>query len=414
MTARGLRRGLQLTGSTQRCVLAMGLWLVLVGLDLSRHGTLPVPARAAWPLAAGGAVASPAATAQGSSAQVSGKWVLQAKGHLPMPANTPSAHASNLLAMPEGHRCALMAFWFAGTRESAPDVQIAQSCFERATQQWLPAVFVVNRHVFGEQLGYGLRRLGNPVAWRDPQGRIHLFVVATGWGGWAAGRILHVRQNGDGKEANGVVRGLAFGRPKVLPLSWFWNISFLVRGSPLPLVDGGMMLPVYFELGIKHPLALRFDADGDFKGMTVISRQLHTLQPNLLPLTETGWLALMRDNRIDGNIAVAQTGDAGQTWQDLPPSHLINPDTSIAALAVAPTRYLLAHNSSPRSRQVLDLSESANATDWLRVQTLAQGGAGAEFSYPSMALADGSVWVTFTEGRTRIAWQRFAFEPQPN
>lgn len=418
MTARGLRRGLRLTSRTQRWLLPMCIWLVLVGLELSRHGPLPGPARAALPLAAGGFVASQLVTAQGASQQGSGKWVLHAKGHLPMPANTPSAHASNLLAMPLGHPCALMAFWFAGTRESAPDVQIAQSCFERTTQQWLPARVVVNRAVFGEQLGFGLRRLGNPVAWRDPHGRVHLFVVATGWGGWAAGRILHVREHGDGKEANalvsGSVNGLEFGRPKVLPLSWFWNISFLVRGSPLPLLDGGMVLPAYFELGIKRPLALRFDANGDFKGMTVISRQRHTLQPNLLPLTDTRWLALMRDNRIDGHIAMAQTSDGGQTWQDLPASHLINPDTSIAALAIAPNRYLLAHNSSPRSRQVLDLSESANATDWLRVQTLAQGGAGAEFSYPSMALADGSVWVTFTEGRTRIAWQRFAFEPQPN
>ena len=403
MTARGLR----LMGRMPRWWLAAGVWLVLVALDISRHGPAPEPARAAWPLASG-PVSNPMVSAPGSG-RLPGRWVLKARGHLPMPANTPSAHASNLLAMPEGHRCALMAFWFAGTRESAPDVQIAQSCFERATQQWLPARIVVNRQVVGDQLGFGLRRLGNPVAWGDPQGRIHLFVVATGWGGWAAGRILHLRQSDD-DEAN----GLGFGAPKILPLSWFWNISFLVRGSPLPLADGGMMLPVYFEIGIKYPVALRFDARGDFKGMVVISRQPHSLQPSLLALTETRWLALMRDNRIDGNIAMAQTGNAGQTWQDLPPSHLINPDASIAVLAVAPNHYLLAHNSSVRSRQVLDLSESSNGLDWVRVQTLAQGAAGAEFSYPSMALADGSAWVTYTEGRTRIAWQRFALEPQPD
>ena len=403
-------RRLQLTGRTQRWVLAIGAWLMLVGLDFSRHGPMPELARAAWPQTDGRTVGSPVASGQSANARVPGKWVLKANGHLPMPASTPSAHASNLLAMPEGHRCALMAFWFAGTRESAPDVQIAQSCFERATQQWLAARFVVNREVVGEQLGFGLRRLGNPVAWLDPQGRIHLFVVATGWGGWAAGRILHLRQSDDRNEAN----RLAFGAPKILPLSWLWNISFLVRGSPMTLADGGMMLPVYFEIGIKYPVALRFDARGDFKGMGVISRQSHSLQPNLLALTETRWLALMRDNRIDGKIAMAQTGNAGQTWQDLPQSHLINPDTSIAALAFAPNHYLLAHNSSARSRQVLDLSESGNAVDWVRVQTLARGDAGAEFSYPSLALADGSVWVAYTEERTRIAWQRFALEPQPN
>ena len=42
-----------------------------------------------------------------------------------MPANTPAAHASTLLALPASHPSALLAFWFAGTRESAADVQIA-------------------------------------------------------------------------------------------------------------------------------------------------------------------------------------------------------------------------------------------------------------------------------------------------
>ena len=400
------QRGLGPAAGVHRALLAMAAWLLLTALELGRHGAAPEPARAAMALANG----HPAASAQGANPQVADTWVLKAQGHLPMPTNTPSAHASNLLAMPAGHRCALMAFWFAGERESAPDVQIAQSCFERATQQWQPARVVVNRDVFADKLGFGLRRLGNPVAWRDPQGRIHLFVVATGWGGWAAGRILHTRQTEVGDNAGELV----FGAPKILSLSWLWNISFLVRGSPLPLVDGGMMLPVYFELGIKYPMALRFDANGDFTGMTVISRQLNSLQPTLLALTHTRWLALMRDNQIDGYIAMAQTMDAGRTWQDLAPSPLINPDASIAALAIAPNHYLLAHNSSVRSRQVLDLSESGNAVDWARVQTLAQGGSGAEFSYPSMAWSDGSVWVAFTEGRTRIAWQRFELVRQPN
>ena len=304
-----------------------------------------------------------------------------------------------------------MAFWFAGQRESAPDVQIAQSCFERATQEWLPARYVVNRFELGLQLGHGLRRLGNPVSWLDGQGKIQLFVVATGWGGWAAGRILQVRQGDDGSDPTAPV----FASPRVLPLSWLWNISYLVRGAPMPLADGGMVLPVYFELGIKYPVALRFDAQGNFKGTTRISHRTYTLQPNLLALGEAHWLALMRDNRIDGHVAIAQTTNAGQDWQDVPQTRLINPDTSVAALALAPDRFLLAHNSSPRSRQVLDLSESRNGVDWTLALNLARGdrnGAiAAEFSYPSMIYADGSVWVAYTENRTRIAWARYNFEP---
>ena len=370
--------------------------LVLTWVDIGLRAAPPALAQAVWLQPA-----PPAAP----------RLMLASRGHLPMPANTPSAHAASLLAMPPNHRCALMAFWFAGQRESAPDVQIAQSCFERATQEWLPARYVVNRFELGLQLGHGLRRLGNPVSWLDGQGKIQLFVVATGWGGWAAGRILQVRQGDDGSDPTAPV----FASPRVLPLSWLWNISYLVRGAPMPLADGGMVLPVYFELGIKYPVALRFDAQGNFKGMTRISHRTYTLQPNLLALGEAHWLALMRDNRIDGHVAIAQTTNAGQDWQDVPQTRLINPDTSVAALALAPDRFLLAHNSSPRSRQVLDLSESRNGVDWTLALNLARGdrnGAiAAEFSYPSMIYADGSVWVAYTENRTRIAWARYNFEP---
>jgi predicted neuraminidase len=187
--------------------------------------------------------------------------VRQAGGAIPMPANTPAAHASSLLALPPTHAAALMAFWFAGARESAPDVQIAASQFDRASGRWTPARFVLNRQDLGDGLGFAVRRLGNPVAWLDPQGRIHLFVVATGLGGWAAARIVHLRQRGGSDLAQ-----LSFAPVQVLPLGWLWNTSFLVRNAPLPLADGGMVLPVHFELGIKYPLALRFDAAGRYLG----------------------------------------------------------------------------------------------------------------------------------------------------
>ncbi|MEO7108067.1 MAG: exo-alpha-sialidase, partial [Rhodoferax sp.] len=125
------------------------------------------------------------------------------KGAIPMPAGMAAAHASTLLPMPASSTAAMTVFWFSGDRESAPNVQIAASQYIRATQQWTPARFVVNRFVAGAQLGYGLRRLGNPVAWMDGSGRINLFVVATGWGGWAASRVLHLRQSsvGNGLDA---------------------------------------------------------------------------------------------------------------------------------------------------------------------------------------------------------------------
>jgi predicted neuraminidase len=340
-------------------------------------------------------------------AAVDGPLVPIGHGHIPMPANTPAAHASSLLAMPAAHPSALMAFWFAGTRESAADVQIAASRFDRARQQWSAARFVVNRLALGEQLGFGVRRLGNPVAWLDSHGKIHLFVVATGLGGWAAGRIVHLRQSDDGPDLS----ALSFDVIRVLPLSWLWNTSFLVRTAPFPLADGGMVLPVHFELGIKYPVALRFDASGEFLGLVRISSRKQLLQPTLLMVTESHWLALMRDQRPEGKVAVAQTTDGGQSWADLPDLALDNPNASVAGLAVSPRRMFLAHNSSPHTRTALDLSGSADGKAWVLAQQLAHGAGSDEYSYPALTWADDSLWVSFTDQRQSIAWQRFSILP---
>lgn len=329
-------------------------------------------------------------------------WVRQDQGHIPMPANTPAAHASSLLAMPTQSPNALLAFWFAGTKESAPDIAIAASGFDRATQQWQAARWVVDRAKLGKALGFGVRRLGNPVAWVDAQHRVHLFVVATGLGGWAASRVVHLRQSNAGQSFD----QLTFAPVRVLPLSWWWNTSFLVRAAPMALQDGGMVLPVYFELGLKYPVALRFDSQGDWLGMVRMSNRTHVLQPTLLAQSATQWLALMRDQRPNGRVTVAQTNDGGQHWQDLSDLSLVNPDASVAGLGLAPGQLVLAQNSSAHSRELLDLSQSADGVVWQTVHALAHGD-GREFSYPAMAWADGALWVSYTDQRQRIAWQRF-------
>jgi len=371
-------------------VLAVG---AVLGADLWLRPVTPPPAQAVWPAAP--------ATLQVATLQ------LAAKGVIPMPPDTEAAHASSLLAMPAGHAAALTVFWFSGERESGPNVQIAASQFNRARQQWAPARFVVNRHTLGLQLGFGVRRLGNPVAWMDGAGRMHLFVVATGLGGWAASRVLHLRQSSAG---NGL-DALEFEPLRVLPLGWLWNTSHLVRNSPQPLADGGMVLPLYFELGLKYPVAMRFDHRGELLGMTRISQRNFALQPTLLARTATDWVALMRDIRPNGRVIAARTADGGRSWADLPDLELVNPDSAVGGMALAGGQMVLAHNASPGSRAALTLSGSVNGTDWTPIHAMEQGANPDEYSYPAMAWVDGSLWVSYTVDRQRLAWQRFGVKP---
>ena len=378
-----------------RVLFALLASCALMGLDLWQRPPSPTIASALWP--------APEAVADLATLRVVDR------GPIPMPAGMAAAHASTLLAMPPDHAAALTVFWFSGDRESGPNVQIAASQYLRATRQWTPARFVVNRFAMGARLGFGIRRLGNPVAWMDGLGRINLFVVATGGGGWAASRVLHLRQASQG---NGV-EALAFEPVRVLPLSWLWNTSFLVRNAPLPLADGGMVLPVHFELGFKYPAALRFDREGRFLGLVRMSSRPYLLQPALVMQSPTQWLALTRDERPHGKVGVAQTTDGGRHWSDLPDLALDNPDAAVAGLGLHPGQMLLAHNSSIASRGTLDLSRSADGRTWARVQTLEHGAADDEFSYPALLWMEDGLWVSYTVDRQRLAWAHLQPDGMP-
>ena len=372
-----------------RLLLAAAACCLVVAWDLyARPDALPV-AQAA------GVHAVAAAPAQ---------LVARAQGHIPMPPGVASAHASNLLSMPPGHPWSLLAFWFAGSREAAPDVQIASAHLERGNGTWSAARYALGRHT----LAFGTTRLGNPVSWLDQDGRVHLFVVATGLGGWAAGRIVHLVE----RDANALGLAHGFSAQQVLPLSWLWNYSFLVRSRPLALQDGGMVLPAYFEMGDPgFGVALRFDAQGRMRGMVRMGGDRKAIQPAFVPLGESHWLALSRDTSSQRRIRVSQTHDGGAHWQTAPSLALANPDAAIATLRLPDGTVLLAHNTTEEGRHVLGLSTSVDGVRWSPPMVVAQGEAGAEYSYPSLAWVDGHVVLSYTDQRRQIAWQRFAVVP---
>ncbi len=335
------------------------------------------------------------------------------EGLIPMPEGVPAAHASSLVAFPSTHplhaQKALAAFWFAGTRESGADVQIALSTLDRQTQAWDAPQWVVNRHTVGHDLGIQIRRIGNPVAWADASGRLHLFVVATGLGGWAASRVVHLAEQAP----------MQFKVVRTLPLTALvpaFNTSTLVRTVPLPLSDGGAVLPLYFEIGIKYGVAVRLNAQGEMQHITRITQRREVLQPTLVAHSPTHWSAFMRDYSPTEMVAHSETFDAGQHWQDAGNLSLSNPGASIAALRLSNGGVMLAHNPAGRGREVLLLSTSPNQPLAWETRTLIDGVKADEYSYPTLievpstaqaaqnALPD--VWLSYTHMRRAIAFKQ--------
>jgi len=362
------------------------LFVCVIALLQATRPSEPAPARVVLAEADGGKV----------------RLVKSAGGEIPMPPNTPAAHASTLAPLPANHSSLIAAAWFAGERESAPDVRIAFSSFDKAEQRWTPARFIADRESLGKALGFGIRRLGNPVLWRDDDERLHLFVVGTGIGGWATSRIIHLQQSDDGTDAENP----RFEARAVLPLSWLWNLSYLVRNSPLVLADGAVVLPIYFELGTKYPALARLDRAGNFRGISRISRKGNLLQPALLPVSEHRWLAYMRMSGGTHRIAIAETKNAGMNWQDRPDLELPNPNASVAALN-ANGVHALTFNPSSKGRDRLVTATSADGERWRISAELALGQTGDEYSYPAMLWHEDALWVSYTDRRRHIAWQRF-------
>ena len=362
--------------------------------------------------------------------------VVWQQGRLPMPPATPAAHASTLVALDARHAMAasksVVAFWFAGTRESASDVGIVASTYDKQRQQWDAPQWVVTREKLQTQLGVAVRRIGNPVAWRDADGRLHLYVVATGLGGWAASRVVHLVEAPHTQTSPIGLMRLQFVAERILPLmplaTWF-NTSTLVRAQPQALQDGGAIVPMYFELGTKYALAVRVGPQGQLRDVRRMSRRHDVLQPTLVASSETQAVAFMRDNSDSQRVTWTQTEDGGQHWQDQADAQAGNPDSSLAALRLPSGEWLIAHNLVPQRRAALWLSRVRDPQQTWQSSVLVQGEAGSEYSYPSMLWLDVAptdlrhvvlsaattheVWVSYTDQRQAIAFARLVLTCQP-
>ncbi|MFZ9337105.1 MAG: exo-alpha-sialidase [Limnohabitans sp.] len=375
-----------------RPVVWLLVWLLVGGcLSLRTGPNNPIGRPAALP-------ASP------SPANASHTWVLEAQGLIGQPSKAPAAHASHLVALPDHPAYALAAFWFAGSKEARPDVRIAMSLWSRQQQTWTAPVWVVDRHSAAAVLGKGLLHLGNPVAWVDQQQRLHVFVVGTGLGGWAAARVLHLRQT---SASSSSAAAPAFDVVGQLPLGWLWNLSHLVRHAPLPLADGGMVLPLHFELGGHYPVFAWFSPDGEFQGLRRLTDVGQSLQPAPVAVDGKHWRAYLRTLAPRDKLQVVASTDAGQHWQLQPELNLSHRDSAVASLRLPSGEWMMARNPLERGRTQLVMHHSQNGLDWSPPITLAEGGTDSEYSYPSMVWSEDRLWVSYTHLRQGIAWQRW-------
>lgn len=256
-----------------------------------------------------------------------------------------AVHAPSIVELRDGR---LRAVWFSGSREGARDVTIQSAVMDATSLRWGAESTVFDRRQLQQGLWRYVKKLGNPVIARAPDGSLWLWLVNVSLGGWAGSSITWARSSDE---------GASWSAPRRLVTSPFLNISTLVKGAPIALQDGAVGLPVYHEFLRKFGEMLRINGNGQVLDKVRIAGSLNSLQPVMLVAGPLRAQVYMRSGKASAMMR-STTDDAGKTWSSTQPSTWPNPDSALAGVVTATGAQWLALNPATRNREVLALLQT--------------------------------------------------------
>ena len=294
----------------------------------------------------------------------------------------PSAHASTIVETKEG----LVAAWFGGAREGAPDVGI-----------WT-ARYVSGKWTRPEEVATGVQPDGtrhpcwNPVLYDGPSGLMLFYKVGPNPRSWWG----MVRTSHD--------NGRTWGAAQRLPD----GVLGPIKNKPVRLRDGTLVSPSSTE-SPERPSRWRvhfeLSRDGG-KTWTVVrppdaqdAPPIEAIQPSIL-IHPGGRLQAVGRTRSQRIFETWSTDD-GRTWTPLALTTLPNPNAGIDAVTLRDGRHVIVYNHTAEGRSPLNLAVSPDGKSWTPALVLERDP--GEYSYPAVIqAADGKVHVTYTWKRERI------------
>ena len=269
---------------------------------------------------------------------------------------TTAVHSATAIETENGN---VLAVWYGGSREGAPDVSLYASKFMSESLAWTKPEEIVTRASTQADLDRYIKKLGNPVLYREPtsvrgaERKIWLFYVSVSLGGWS-GSSINARVSDD--------KGLSWGPAKRFITSPFLNLSTLIRGPVVTDSKGYIRLPVYHEFLGKFSELLTIDPlDGRVLNKVRLTSGRSSIQPMLVNFGNGKMTAFMRKTGSSpSRISVVSSDDGGHNWGPISFTSLRNPDAAIFAYRTRKGEVLLAFNDSERDRRNLSLAMSVD------------------------------------------------------
>ncbi|MFA5326788.1 MAG: sialidase family protein [Prolixibacteraceae bacterium] len=292
----------------------------------------------------------------------------------------PSCHASTIVETGNG----MLAAWFGGTEERAPDVCIYVS--SNIDGKWSKPVTVADGIQNDKQYP-----CWNPVLFRKDNGDIVLYYKVgpdprSWWG-------LYKISKDDGKTWSAETR---------IPD----NLLGPIKDKPVRLPDGTILYPTSVETAAKWTIYMETSDQKlkNWKNIAIDNNNFDCIQPTVL-FHPDGKLQLLCRSKNKA-INESWSADQGQTWSAVQPTNLPNNNSGIDAVTLSDGRQLLVFNPVTKGRNVLGVALSKDGKNWEAAALLENDpDAKGEYSYPAVIQAkDGSVQITYTWNRKLIKY----------
>lgn len=296
----------------------------------------------------------------------------------------PSCHSATIVETPTG----LVASFFGGTKERAPDVEIYISRF--VDGKWLAPVSVAN----GIQPDGKRLPTWNPVLYQVPGGDLLLFYKigpkpSEWWG------LMRTSKDG----------GVTWSDATKLPDG---NIG-PVKNKPVLLSNGNLFAPSSKE---GNGWKIHFEVTND-NGKTwrtvgpLVENNIKAIQPSILQHGNGKLQILARTaNRA---IAESWSNDNGETWTPMTKTSLPNNNSGTDAVTMKDGRHVLVYNHvlppgdlAKGPRTPLNVSVSKDGKEWSAALILEDSPI-SQYSYPAVIqTSDGMLHFIYTWRRLKI------------